>query len=45
MYSWIMIKLRSFERTKADPLPGFTCWKSITFQMPLSTEIVKPVLK
>ena len=26
-------------------LPGFTCWKSITFQMPLSTEIVKPVLK
>jgi hypothetical protein len=28
-----------------QPLPGFTCWKSITFQMPLSTEIVKPVLK
>src|SRR5699024_6600275 len=25
--------------------PGLTCWKSITFQIPLSTLTVKPVLK
>jgi hypothetical protein len=32
-----VLKLRNLERTNAEPLPGFTCWKSITFQMPLST--------
>src|SRR5690606_7137251 len=38
-------KLRSFERTNAAPLPGLTCWNSITRQISLSTSIVKPVLK
>jgi translation elongation factor P/translation initiation factor 5A len=41
-----MIENRRMQYLYADgDNHGFTCWKSITFQMPLSTEIVKPVLK
>ena len=34
VFSWIapVLKFLNLERTNADPFPGFTCWKSITFQ-------------
>ena len=34
----------SFERTKAPPLPGFTCWNSTTLKTLPSTSMCVPFL-
>ena len=36
--------LRSLVRTNAPPLPGFTCWNSITVKRPSSIFMVMPFL-
>jgi hypothetical protein len=35
----------SVVRTKAPPLPGFTCWNSLTAQRPLSRLSTMPFLR
>ena len=35
----------SLVRTKAPPLPGFTCWKSTTVNRPLSSWSVMPFFR
>src|SRR5919197_5881478 len=37
-------RLRSFVRTKAPPLPGFTCWNSRIRQTPPSSSMCMPFL-
>src|SRR5215208_5697415 len=37
--------LRSFERTNAPPLPGFTCWNSMIWNSTPSSSRVMPFLK
>src|SRR5512133_1800867 len=37
--------LRSFVRTNAPPLPGFTCWNSTTWNRTPSSSRVIPFLK
>src|SRR4029079_16949166 len=40
-----VLTLRSFVRTKAPPLPGFTCWNSTTWNSTLSSSRVMPFFR
>src|SRR6266487_1330361 len=40
-----VLTFRSFERTKAPPLPGFTCWNSMIWNSVPSSSRVIPFLK
>src|SRR5262245_59265041 len=40
-----VLTLRSFVRTKAPPLPGFTCWNSITWNRVPSRSRVIPFFR
>src|SRR6266566_7148260 len=40
-----VLTFRSFERTKAPPLPGFTCWNSTTWNSIPSRSSVMPFLR